>query len=64
MISVSSRLDRRTQSASSFGTLRQFHLWIVLEQFQAESKRQRMNKHRTIHILRALWRPLDLRCKD
>jgi hypothetical protein len=34
MISVSSMLDLRTQSASSFGALRQFHLWIVLEQFQ------------------------------
>jgi len=34
MISVSSRLDLRTQSASSLGALRKFHLWTVLEQFQ------------------------------
>jgi hypothetical protein len=34
IIFVYSRLDLRTQSASSVGALRQFHLWIVLEQFQ------------------------------
>ena len=34
-----------------------------LSNFRAESKRQRMNRHRTIHMLRALWRPLDSRWK-
>jgi len=29
-----------------------------------ESVRQRMNSHRTIHILRAVWHPLDSRWKE
>src|SRR5215471_5879528 len=32
--------------------------------FRAELRRQRMNRHGTIHFLRALWHPLDSRLKD
>src|SRR5262249_2470305 len=32
--------------------------------FRAESRRQRMKRHGTIHFLRALWHPLDSRLKD
>src|SRR6202042_162585 len=31
---------------------------------QRESRRQGMNRHGTIHFLRALWHPLDSRWKD
>jgi ribonuclease I len=34
-----------------------------LSNFRAESRRQRMNRHRTIHILMSLWPPLDSRWK-
>jgi len=52
--------------ASSLRALRQFHLWIVLEQFQGRIEAttyEQVNRHRTIHILRALWHPLDSRWK-
>ena len=46
------------------GRCANFICGLCLSNFRAESRRQRMNRHRNIHILRALWHPLDSRWKD